>query len=50
MPACRRRRDRRPSKRYRPEDFGVDADELTERFAFYAERFKIPVAGLRKPA
>jgi hypothetical protein len=27
--------------RYAPEDFGLDADELAERFAYYAERFPI---------
>jgi hypothetical protein len=27
--------------KYAPEDFGLDADELTERFAYYGERFPI---------
>jgi hypothetical protein len=31
--------DRTPSKRRYPEDFGIDPNELGERFAFYTERF-----------
>ena len=27
--------------RYTPEEFGLDVDELQERFAYYAERFPI---------
>ena len=38
---------RQPAKRHRPEDFGVTAEELDARFAFYTQRFNIPAATKR---
>jgi hypothetical protein len=35
---------RQPAKRHRPEDFGVTAQELDAKFAFYMRRFDIPAA------
>jgi hypothetical protein len=29
--------------RYRAEDFGLDLAEITKEFAFYNERFEVPV-------
>jgi hypothetical protein len=39
---------RTPALRRRPEDFGLDADKLRERFSFYTERFRpVMEAGAR---
>lgn len=38
-------KDRSGPGSYRPEDFGLDLTEITEQFAFYYERFDVPVAG-----
>ncbi len=34
-------REQSGGHRYTPADFGLDADELSERFAYYGERFPI---------
>ena len=41
-------REQAGEHRYRAEDFGLDTDELAERFAYYAERF--PIANKRSMA
>ena len=41
-------REQAGEHRYRAEDFGLDTDELAERFAYYAERF--PIASKRSMA
>jgi hypothetical protein len=35
-------RERQGARSHRPEDYGLDADALRERFRFYTERFDIP--------
>ena len=35
-------RERHGSHTYRPEDYGLDVDQLRQRFRFYTERFDVP--------
>jgi hypothetical protein len=35
-------RERHGAHQYRPEDYGLDAEALRERFRFYTERFQVP--------
>ena len=35
-------KERHGTHRYRPEDYGLDADALRERFRFYSDRFDVP--------
>jgi hypothetical protein len=35
-------RDRQGAHSYRPADYGLDIDELRQRFQFYSERFDVP--------
>lgn len=35
-------KERHGAHRYRPQDFGIDVDELRDRFSFYTERFDVP--------
>jgi hypothetical protein len=36
--------DRQPARYRSPAEYGIDLDEIAERFAFYSERFGIPAA------